>query len=89
MWEKAWHYACGQRASSEAKVKNNGAFRASFPNACHWGLSSERSLLLSGRTVLPQENWKEEEERRGEGREKRSPVLCKNNWDLVESGIGC
>lgn len=34
-------------------------------------LSSERSLLLSDGTVLPQENWKEEEERRGEGREKK------------------
>lgn len=30
-------------------------------------LSSERSLLLSGRTVLPQENWKEEEGRGGGG----------------------
>lgn len=34
-------------------------------------LSSERSLLLSGRTVLPQENWEKEEERRGRGEEKK------------------
>jgi len=52
-------------------------------------LSSKRGLFLSSRTVLPQENWKGEEERRGEGRQKkRIPVLYKNNWDLVESGIG-
>lgn len=38
-------------------------------------LSFERSLLLSGRTVLPQENWKEEEERRGEGGEKKESCI--------------
>lgn len=38
-------------------------------------LSSERSLLLSGRTVLPQENWKKEEERRGRGEEKKESCI--------------
>lgn len=38
-------------------------------------LSSERSLLLSGRTVLPQENWKKEEERRGRGEDKKESCI--------------
>lgn len=56
--------------------------------------SSERSLLLSGRTVLPQENWKKEEERRGEGKEKKKFCIVQEqlglsgkwNWLLMICG---
>lgn len=84
LWLSEDCYFYGKKLSimhvhSESAVKPKG--RIMVPLELHFQmpairvLSSERSLLLSGRTVLPQENWKNEEERRGRRKEKKESCI--------------
>lgn len=84
LWLSEDHYFCGKKlgimhVDSEPTVKPKWGIMVPldllFQMPAMRVLSFERSLLLSGRTVLPQENWKEEEERRGEGREKKESCI--------------